>query len=93
MVRGASRILLLLFIGFLFAQGADPKGDKEETGKIKRKDGVILNFQSTEIKDLAEFMSKLTGKNIIVDSAVRGKISLVFTSAFSPLVISFIFLL
>ena len=83
-MRGAFGVLLIfIFIGFIFAHGTDSGGGKEETGKIKRKYGVILNFQSTEIKDLAEFMSKLTGKNIIVDSAVRGKISLVFTKPVS----------
>jgi len=41
----------------------------------KRTGRVFLNFQDVEISLVAKFMSELTGKNIILDPAVRGTIT------------------
>jgi general secretion pathway protein D len=41
----------------------------------KRTGRVFLNFQDADISLVAKFMSELTGKNIILDPAVRGTIT------------------
>jgi len=82
MVRGIVGVIIFFL---LFSLGYTQKdvSDRKKIEEARKKGEVVLNFQSAEIRDLAEFMSKLTGKNIIVDSAVRGKISLVFTEPVS----------
>ena len=83
MVRGILGILIFfIFSSILFSQQEQSLNQKK-IEEARKKGEVILNFQSVEVKDLAEFMSKLTGKNIIVDTAVRGKISLVFSKPVS----------
>ncbi len=83
MVRGVLGFLIfMIFSSLLFAQ-QEQSLNQNKIEEARKKGEVILNFQSVEIKDLADFMSKLTGKNIIVDSAVRGKISLVFSKPVS----------
>jgi general secretion pathway protein D len=41
--------------------------------------GVVLNFSDVEISTMVKFISDLTGKNIVMDDRVKGKISI-----FSP---------
>jgi len=41
----------------------------------KRTDRVFLNFQDADISLVAKFMSELTGKNIVLDPAVKGTIT------------------
>ena len=48
------------------------------------KEGILLNFQGAEIREVASFMSEVTGKNIVVDPAVRGKMTLEFSKPLSP---------
>ncbi len=48
------------------------------------KGGILLNFQGAEISDVARFMSEVTGKNVVVDPAVRGKMTLEFSKPLSP---------
>ena len=73
------RILLPLFLalGLLFAQ--ETAGIEDLAKEAKKKGEVVLNFQNTDIKELALFMEELLGKNIVVDPAVRGKVTLVFS--------------
>lgn len=60
------RILLTAFFMFLSLAAALPK--KSET--------VVLNFQNADIPSVVRFMSELTGKKIILDPEVKGKITL-----------------
>lgn len=41
--------------------------------------GIVLNFNDVDISTMAKFISDLTGKNIVMDDRVKGKISV-----FSP---------
>jgi len=41
--------------------------------------GIVLNFNEVDISTMAKFISDLTGKNIVMDDRVKGKISV-----FSP---------
>ena len=70
-------IALILFI--LSAVLAQEKGFEEIVREAKEKGEVVLNFQDTEVKDLALFMGELIDKNVVVDPAVRGKLTLVFS--------------
>ncbi len=70
-------ITLLLFV--LLVAFAEEKSLEEIAREAKEKGEVVLNFQDTEVKDLALFMGELIGKNVIVDPAVRGKLTLVFS--------------
>ena len=78
------RILLPLFLalGLLFAQ--ETTGIENLAKEAKKKGEVVLNFQNTDIKELALFMEELLGKNIVVDPAVRGKVTLVFSRPLKP---------
>ncbi len=73
------RVFILFVIAFFFSFSFA----QEDWGKLvkeaKEKGEVVLNFQDVSIKDLALFMGELVGKTIVVDPAVRGKLTLVFT--------------
>ncbi|MDQ7037895.1 MAG: type II secretion system secretin GspD [Aquificota bacterium] len=53
-------------------------------GGLGGEKGIVLNFQGAEIRDVATFMAEVTGKNVVVDPAVRGKMTLVFSKPVSP---------
>lgn len=80
MVKVLTALLLLLNLT-LFAQQVDLEVLANEA---KEKGEVVLNFQGTDIQDLALFMGELIGKNIVVDPAVRGKMTLVFSKPLKP---------
>ncbi len=65
------RVIVLFFLLFLVWGG-------------EAKEGILLNFQGAEIREVASFMSEVTGKNIVVDPAVRGKMTLEFSKPLSP---------
>ncbi len=76
-IQGALIFFIIFSSLILFAQEKEKPNIKTEKGE------VILNFQNADIKDLAQFMAEITGKNIIVDTAVRGKITLEFSKPVS----------
>jgi general secretion pathway protein D len=53
-------------------------------GGSSREEGILLNFQGAEIRDVASFMAEVTGKNVVVDPAVRGKMTLIFSEPLTP---------
>ena len=74
MRRAIILLLSVLIVGF-----TQDKELEEIAREAKAKGEVILNFQSTEVKDIALFMGELIGKNVVVDPAVRGQLTLVFS--------------
>ena len=71
---------VLLLLGFILSVAlAQEKSFEELAREAKRKGEVLLNFQNTDVKELALFMGELVGKNVVVDPAVRGKLTLVFS--------------
>ncbi len=68
-------LIILLVVSSLFAQEIW----EDLVAEAKAKGEVILNFQNADINELAQFMGELLNKNIVVDPAVRGKMSLVFS--------------
>lgn len=71
-------LTVLLFFnpifGFGLAKAQEQK--KEEIQQIKKTRKVLLNFKDTEISDIVDFMSEITGKNIVLSQDVKGKITL-----------------
>ncbi len=51
------------------AAGEDP-ADAEE-------DGIVMNFQDIELAALVDLISKLTGRNFILDDRVKGKVTII----------------
>jgi general secretion pathway protein D len=44
-----------------------------------RKGKILLNFEDIDIRSLTKLMAELTGKNLILDDRVKGKISIIST--------------
>lgn len=54
------------------------KAKKNEDQKVGEKDArVTIDFENVEIPVLVKFISELTGKNFVIDKAVRGKVTIV----------------
>lgn len=54
------------------------KTTEKEPQKVREKDaGVTIDFENVEIPVLVKFISELTGKNFVIDKAVRGKVTIV----------------
>ncbi len=73
------RILIIIGVIFFLNTFALSQVNSEFSKEIEkaRKEGkVILNFKNADISSVVRFMSELTGRNIILDPKVRGKITL-----------------
>ncbi|RLJ71473.1 type II secretion system protein D (GspD) [Hydrogenivirga caldilitoris] len=70
-------LILLFALGVALAQTGDSLESLAQ--EAKKKGEVVLNFQEVDVGELALFMGKLIGKNVVVDPAVRGKVTLVFS--------------
>lgn len=57
---------------------------EKKTADNLRKGKILLNFDEVEIKALAKFMSDYTGKNIVLDEKVRGKITIMSSRKVGP---------
>jgi len=73
------RALFLFFLVLKVALSLEASSFEEKVVEARKKGEVILNFQNTDIGELALFMGELTGRNVVVDPAVRGKMTLVFS--------------
>ncbi|MBF0537337.1 MAG: type II secretion system secretin GspD [Nitrospirae bacterium] len=68
-----SAIIALILICLLVWSGAALAADKED-------EKVVFNFVGVELPAIAKFVSELTGKNIIFDEQLKGKITIVAPS-------------
>ncbi len=70
------RLILFLLLGlsvFVYPQTAQ---EIQKTAQEQKRTGrVFLNFQDADVSLVAKFMSELTGKNIVLDPAVKGTIT------------------
>ncbi len=76
-MRFALLLLLLACTALIHpstAKAAQKKAAKPSSGKI------LINFVDVDIVSLAGFISKITGKNIIYDSNITGKVTIVAPS-------------
>jgi len=56
---------------------AQNKGAKSKSTQVKKTDeGVVLNFQNTDVHALINMVSEVTGKNFVVDPRVKAKVTL-----------------
>jgi len=70
------RLILFLLLGLSVCVYPQTAQEIQKKAQEQRRTGrVFLNFQDADISLVAKFMSELTGKNIILDPAVRGTIT------------------
>ncbi len=68
--------LLLFFLSFLFVgQNISLASSNQKTKNEER--FVTIDFDNVDIRDFIKFISELTGKNFVIDSRVRGKVTIV----------------
>jgi general secretion pathway protein D len=70
------RLVLFLLLGLSVCVYPQTAQELQKTAQEQKRTGrVFLNFQDADISLVAKFMSELTGKNIILDPAVKGTIT------------------
>jgi Type II secretory pathway, component PulD len=70
------RLILFLLLGLSVCVYPQTAQELQKLAQEQRRTGrVFLNFQDADISLVAKFMSELTGKNIVLDPAVRGTIT------------------
>jgi general secretion pathway protein D len=70
------RLILFLLLGLSVCVYPQTAKELQKLAQEQKRTGrVFLNFQDADISLVVKFMSELTGKNIILDSAVKGTIT------------------
>lgn len=86
-------IMLFMPLSLCFAQNTNGAGKEnlkspieiEKKAAAGLKTGkIMLNFEDIDVKVLAKLISEITGKNIIVDDKIQGKVTIVSSSEVSP---------
>ncbi len=73
--KTAIPIFMIFVLVFLILSGIDV-ADSSEAGEENSK-FVSIDFNNVDINVFIKFMSKLTGKNFVVDSRVKGKVTII----------------
>jgi general secretion pathway protein D len=67
------RIFLgVVAVGLLLIQTTDVRADQPSGKEL-----ITVNFHDTDLRVVIEFISELTGKNFIVDSKVKGRVTVI----------------
>jgi general secretion pathway protein D len=70
------RLILFLLLGLSVCVYPQTAEELQKTAQEQKRTGrVFLNFQDADISLVVKFMSELTGKNIVLDPAVKGTIT------------------
>ncbi len=70
------RLILFLLLGLYVCVYPQTAEELQKLAQEQKRTGrVFLNFQDADISLVAKFMSELTGKNIVLDPAVKGTIT------------------
>jgi general secretion pathway protein D len=70
------RLILFLLLGLSVCVYPQTAQELQKLAQEQKRTGrVFLNFQDADISLVAKFMSELTGKNIVLDPAVKGTIT------------------
>jgi general secretion pathway protein D len=70
------RLVLFLLLGLSVCVYPQTAQELQKLAQEQKRTGrVFLNFQDADISLVAKFMSELTGKNIVLDPAVKGTIT------------------
>jgi general secretion pathway protein D len=70
------RLVLFLLLGLSVCVYPQTAEELQKTAQEQKRTGrVFLNFQDADISLVVKFMSELTGKNIVLDPAVKGTIT------------------
>src|SRR6185437_13418411 len=59
------------------AAPAAAEGVPAASSPLSDQDLITMNFQNVDISVLAKFISQITGRNIVLDESVRGKVSVI----------------
>ncbi len=70
-------ILILLFLHLFLVTSTSFAAEKEE--KL-----ISMDFDNADIRVVIKFVSELTGKNIIIDNKVKGKVTVISPTRISP---------
>lgn len=78
-------ILSLLLISYHITQAQNQKTPKpsspveieKQTSQALKSGKILLNFEDIDVKVLAKIISEITGKNILVDEKLTGKITII----------------
>lgn len=87
----ALMLALIIPLSLCFAQNAgkeilkSPIEIEQKAAASLRSGKILLNFEDIDIKVLAKLISEITGKNIIVDDKIQGKVTIVSSSEVTPL--------
>ncbi|GMU54169.1 MAG: type II secretion system protein GspD [Candidatus Xenobia bacterium] len=81
--------ILLSLTGGAYAQPPQPPKPKgplisPEMADQLRSGRLLMNYESLDIKDMAKIMSVLTGRNIVVDDRVQGKVTVLSSREVTP---------
>jgi general secretion pathway protein D len=57
-------------------------GAQRQTGN--QKNLITMNFKDVDISTLTQFISRITGKNFVLDDSVRGKVSVIAPAKVTP---------
>jgi general secretion pathway protein D len=91
-VKGSFAPLVAILFAVSFASFApaadsgapDPADGAGAGGKPSDNNLITMNFQDVDIAVLAKFISQITGRNLVVDESVRGKVSVIAPTKVTP---------
>jgi general secretion pathway protein D len=77
------RRLFLVSVGAVLV-GMGPAIFAAESAAGSKNKLVSMNFENVDISVLAQFISRITGKNIVLDDGVSGKVSVIAPAKVTP---------
>jgi len=91
-IKGSFAPLIAILFALSFASlapaaesgASDPADGAAADGKPSANNLITMNFQDVDIAVLAKFISQITGRNLVVDESVRGKVSVIAPTKVTP---------
>jgi type II secretory pathway component GspD/PulD (secretin) len=77
------RILLLLVLSARI--GLQPAARAQEIQPGSKENLITMNFENVDISVLAKFISRITGKNFVLDDSVVGKVTIIAPAKVTPM--------
>ena len=56
----------------------------KQTDTVGKNDLVTMNFENVDISVIARFISRITGKNFVLDDGVRGRVTIIAPAKVTP---------
>lgn len=77
------RFLSILLLAALTGLGPAVFAEESQTGS--QENLITMNFENVDISILAKFISRITGKNFVLDESVTGKVSIIAPAKVTPM--------